>query len=74
MSLDLELNLSPSRITTKIDGSSNHNQTVSSSNLTNPTTTGTGLNRSLPWLAFEGGDDDDDVDHTEQEMLISPAT
>ena len=77
MSLDLELNLSPSysptNTTTKIEESSNHNETVSSSkgkNLTSPskkTTTGTGQNRSLSWLAFEGGDDD--VDHKEQEMV-----
>ncbi|CAN6936327.1 hypothetical protein F2Q70_00045639 [Brassica cretica] len=76
MSLDLELNLSPSysptNTTKKIEESSNHNETVSSSkgkNLTGPskkTTTGTGLNRSLSWLAFEGGDDDD---HKEQEMV-----
>ncbi|CAF2060580.1 hypothetical protein Bca4012_100359 [Brassica carinata] len=75
MSLDLELNLSPSyspsTTTTKIDESRNHNKTVSSSkdkNLTSQskkTTIGTGLNRSLSWLAFEGGDDD----HKEQEMV-----
>ena len=71
MSLDLELNLSPSTITTKIDESTNHNKTVSSSegkNLTSQskkTTIGTGLNRSLSWLAFEGGDGD----QKEQEMV-----
>ncbi|KAL0724339.1 hypothetical protein Bca4012_038938 [Brassica carinata] len=76
MSLDLELNLSPSyspsETTMEIDESSNHNETVSSpkrKNLRSPskktTTTGTGLNRSLSWLAFEGGDDD----HKEQEMV-----
>jgi len=71
MSLDLELNLSPSTITTKIDESTNHNKTVSSSegkNLTSQskkTTIGTGLNQSLSWLAFEGGDGD----QKEQEMV-----
>ncbi|KAF8103538.1 hypothetical protein N665_0188s0469 [Sinapis alba] len=76
MSLDLELNLSPSYSPTntakKIEESSNHNENVSSPkgmiNLTK-TTTGTGLKRSLSWLAFDGGDDDDDVDHKEQEMV-----
>ncbi|KAJ0241510.1 E3 ubiquitin-protein ligase [Hirschfeldia incana] len=77
MSLDLELNLSPSysptNTATKIEESSNHNENVSSSkgnSWTSPskkTTTGTGSNRSLSWLAFEGGDDD--VDHKEQEMV-----
>uniref|UniRef100_A0A1J3ELF7 Uncharacterized protein n=1 Tax=Noccaea caerulescens TaxID=107243 RepID=A0A1J3ELF7_NOCCA len=79
MSLDLELNLSPSyspsKTTTKIDESSNHSETVSSKgkNMTSPSKksiTGTGLNRSLSWLAFEGGDGgDDSVDHKEQEMV-----
>ncbi|XP_056851291.1 uncharacterized protein LOC108825855 [Raphanus sativus] len=78
MSLDLELNLSPSysptKAATEIEESSNDNENVSSSkgiNLTSPrmkTTTVTGLKRSLSWLAFEGGDDDD-VDCKEQEMV-----
>lgn len=79
MSLDLELNLSPSgspsRTTTKKDESSNHNETASpkGKSLTNPSKksiTGTGLSRSPSWLAFEGGDDGD-VDHKEQEMVTS---
>ncbi|CAH2067795.1 unnamed protein product [Thlaspi arvense] len=74
MSLDLELNLSPSyspsRTTTKINESSNHNETVSSKaiNLTSPSKKSTIGNRSLSWLSFEG-DDDDDADHKEQEMV-----
>ncbi|ESQ27301.1 hypothetical protein EUTSA_v10019097mg [Eutrema salsugineum] len=76
MSLDLELNLSPSyspsKTTTKVNESSNHNESVSlkGRNMKSPSknsTIGTGLNRSLSWLAFEGGDDD--VDHKEQEMV-----
>lgn len=67
MSLDLELNLSPSY------SPSSHNETESSKgkNLTNPSkksVIGTGLSRSSSWLAFEG-DNDDDVDHKEQEMV-----
>lgn len=79
MSLDLELNLSPSdspsRSTTiKSVNSSDHNETVSSEgkNLTNPSTkstSGIGLSRSPSWLAFEGGDGD--VDHKEQEMVTT---
>ncbi|XP_010416790.1 PREDICTED: uncharacterized protein LOC104702603 [Camelina sativa] len=82
MSLDLELNLSPSgspsRTTTKKEESSNHNnETVSpkGKSLTlNPSKMsdiiGAGLSRSPSWLAFEGGDDDD-VDHKEQEMVTT---
>ncbi|KAJ0256598.1 E3 ubiquitin-protein ligase [Hirschfeldia incana] len=79
MSLNLELNLSPSyspsKTTAEIDESSNHDKTVSSSkskNLKSPskkTRIGTGLNRSLSWLAFEGGDD-----HKEQEMVTKVCT
>ncbi|KAL1204216.1 hypothetical protein V5N11_011411 [Cardamine amara subsp. amara] len=79
MSLDLELNLSPSysplKATTKRDESSNHNETVSpkGKDLTNQSKKksiiGTELNRSPSWLAFEGTGDDDDVDHKEQEMV-----
>ena len=65
MSLDLELNLSPSgspsRTTTKkYESSSIHNETVSSSKIKVLTNTskksiiGTGLSRSPSWLAFEG--------------------
>ncbi|KFK42202.1 hypothetical protein AALP_AA2G224800 [Arabis alpina] len=78
MSLDLELNLSPSyspsETTTNRDESSKINETESSSkgnNLTNQSkksVIGTGLSRSSSWLAFEGGDNDD-VDHKEQEMV-----
>ncbi|CAN8233981.1 unnamed protein product [Cochlearia groenlandica] len=75
MSLDLELNLSPSyspTTTTKIDQepSSNHNETLSSSSKDKnlKSITGTGLNRSLSWLAFQGVDDGED-DHKEQEMV-----
>ncbi|CAH8309553.1 unnamed protein product [Eruca vesicaria subsp. sativa] len=73
MSLDLELNLSPSysptRTTTKIEESSNYMSSSNGNNLTSPskkTTTGIGLNRSLSWLAFDGGDVDD---QKEQEMV-----
>ncbi|CAA0340854.1 unnamed protein product [Arabidopsis thaliana] len=80
MSLDLELNLSPSgspsRTTTKkYESSSIHNETVSSSKIKVLTNTskksiiGTGLSRSPSWLAFEGGDDD--VDHKGQEMVTT---
>ncbi|XP_010428935.1 PREDICTED: uncharacterized protein LOC104713496 [Camelina sativa] len=79
MSLDLELNLSPSgspsRTTTKKEESSNHNETVTpkGKSLTNPSKimsniTGAGISRSPSWLAFEGGDD---VDHKEQEMVTT---
>jgi hypothetical protein len=81
MSLDLELNLSPSgspsRTTTKkYESSSIHNETVSSSKIKVLTNTskksiiGTGLSRSPSWLAFEGGDDND-VDHKGQEMVTT---
>ncbi|CAH8356277.1 unnamed protein product [Eruca vesicaria subsp. sativa] len=66
ISLDLELNLSPS-----YSPSQTTTETVSSSkgkDWTRPSkkaTIGRGLNRSLSWLAFEGGDDD----HKEQEMV-----
>ncbi|KAF8095488.1 hypothetical protein N665_0331s0008 [Sinapis alba] len=70
MSLDLELNLSPSyslsKTTTKIDESTDHmNETVSSpngKNLTSPS-----KRTTLSWLSFDGGDDE--VDHKEQEMV-----
>ncbi|KAF2561405.1 hypothetical protein F2Q70_00016392 [Brassica cretica] len=68
MSLDLELNLSPSysppKTTTKIEKSINHKETVSPSNgknLTSPSKKNT-----LSWLSFDGGDE---VDHKEQEMV-----
>ncbi|KAJ4909116.1 Uncharacterized protein Rs2_03737 [Raphanus sativus] len=68
MSLDLQLNLSPSyspsKTTTKIVESSNHNVTVSSPNVKNLTSPRE--KTTLSWLAFDGGDD---VDHKEQEMV-----
>ncbi|KAG7587467.1 hypothetical protein ISN45_Aa02g026530 [Arabidopsis thaliana x Arabidopsis arenosa] len=81
MSLDLELNLSPSgspsRTTTikKDESSNHHNETVTSkgkdlTNTSKKSIIGTGLSRSPSWLAFEGGDDDD-VDHKGQEMVTT---
>ncbi|CAN7123549.1 unnamed protein product [Brassica rapa subsp. narinosa] len=69
MSLDLELNLSPSysppKTSTKIDGSINHRETVSPSNGNNLTIPS--KKTTLSWLSFDGGNDD--VDHKEQEMV-----
>ncbi|CAG7893812.1 unnamed protein product [Brassica rapa] len=68
MSLDLELNLSPSysppKTSTKIDESINHRETVSPSNGNNLTIPS--KKTTLSWLSFDGGND---VDHEEQEMV-----
>ena len=68
MSLDLELNLSPSysppKTSTKIDESINHRETVSPSNGNNLTSPS--KKTTLSWLSFDGGND---VDHKDQEMV-----